>query len=279
MDDVADIRKMYDEHWDKEDIRLERHQLERDITVRYLGKYLPPKGRILEIGAATGFYTLHLARRGYDVLATDLSPAMVSGLEKRVAEAGLGGCVRCEARDARDLSGISENAFDAVLLMGPLYHLVEKEDRLLALRQAFACLKSAGVLFSAFVSRFGILGDLVSGMPRCIHAGKELDFLVEHGFDTPDYPENVNAATGLKGAFRGYFATVQEIAPLHAEAGFETLAVAGVEPAISADDESYNRLEGETRRLWLDLLSKISTEPSMVASSRHMLYVGRRPGA
>ncbi len=64
---------------------------------------------------------------------------------------------------------------------------------------------------------------------------------------------------------------------MHASAGFETITLAAVEPAISADDESYNRLEGRQRELWLDLLYEISTEKSILGASRHMLYVGRKP--
>jgi hypothetical protein len=63
---------------------------------------------------------------------------------------------------------------------------------------------------------------------------------------------------------------------LHEALGFETLVVAGVEPGISADDESYNRLPAEQRRLWLDLLYEISAERSIVGASRHLLYVGKK---
>ena len=49
-----------------------------------------------------------------------------------------------------------------------------------------------------------------------------------------------------------------------------------LEPAISADDESYNALHGKQRELWLNLLFEVSAEPSMLASSRHLLYIGRR---
>ena len=63
---------------------------------------------------------------------------------------------------------------------------------------------------------------------------------------------------------------------MHEAVGFRTLQVAAVEPAISADDESYNALDGKQRELWLDLLFEMSAEPSMLASSRHLLYVGRR---
>jgi hypothetical protein len=55
VDDITDIREMYNANWEKEDDRLLRHQLERDITWRYLEKYLTTPGmKVLEIGAATG---------------------------------------------------------------------------------------------------------------------------------------------------------------------------------------------------------------------------------
>ncbi len=77
-DDIHDIQQFYDspESIAHEADRLFRHQLERDITLRYFETYLPDAGRILEIGAATGAYTLWLAQRGYHVTAVDLSPGL-----------------------------------------------------------------------------------------------------------------------------------------------------------------------------------------------------------
>lgn len=268
MDDVSDIRDMYNAGWEIEDSRLERHQLERDITWRYLDTYLPPSGRILEIGAGTGQYTQELARRGYDVLAVDVAPNLVARATERAAAAGLSERIKFRVGDARSLAGVPEDAFDAVLLMGPLYHLVVRQDRLLALERAFACLKPGTVLFSALLSRFGILGDCLKRTPHWIERDAEVRSIMAHGRDPEDRPGK---------GFRGYFATFDEIAPLHEQAGFETLVLAGAEPAISADDESYNRLEGKRRRLWLDLLFNVSAEPSLVASSRHLLYIGRKP--
>lgn len=268
MDDVSDIRDMYDANWDREDSRLQRHQLERDITWRYLERYLPASGRVLEVGTGTGHYTLELARRGYEVLAVDLAPELVRRVKERVTAAGLQGRVEVSLADGRCLAGVAEDAFEAVLLMGPLYHLVRREERLLALQRARACLRTGGILFSAFLSRYGCLGDqLRKGAPRGEQYA-EFESIVRCGCQP--------ARRGQGQGFRGYWATVEEIAPLHTEAGFEAIVVAGVEPAISADDESYNRLEGRQREFWLDLLFRVSAEPSMVASSRHLLYVGRR---
>ncbi|MCD4707619.1 MAG: class I SAM-dependent methyltransferase [Candidatus Sabulitectum sp.] len=267
-DDIGDIRDFYNCSVTMEDGRLQRHQLEYDITLRFFDKYLPPSARILEIGAATGAYTVHLARRGHSICAVDLSANLIEKCEEQVNSAGLQKSVSFAVADARDLSGIAESDYDAVLLMGPLYHLVEESDRLLVLTQSMSRLKPGGLVFSSMISRFGIMGSLLKDYPHWIEDQAEVWSLVEKGREPEDAP---------KGGFRGYFSTLSETRLLHESAGLQTLVFAGAEPAISADDESYNQLEGKRRELWLDLFFHISTEPSMVASSRHLLYIGRKP--
>jgi S-adenosylmethionine-dependent methyltransferase len=266
-DDISDIAAMYDGSVETEHSRLERHQLEFDITWRYLSEYLPPAGSILEIGAATGRYTLPLCRRGYSVTAVDLSAALLEECRRRLTTEGLDEQAQFVVADARDLHALAGTEFDAVLIMGPLYHLVFEEDRREALRQATDRLRHGGLLFSAFLSRLGILGDMMRKMPEWIERREEVRSLLLNGRRQDDAP---------RGGFRGYFARVSEIRPLHEALGIRTLALAGVEPAISADDESYNKLQGSQRDLWLDLLLEVSTEETTVAASRHLLYIGRK---
>jgi S-adenosylmethionine-dependent methyltransferase len=267
-DDIQDIRDYYNADLAYESARLQVHQLERDLTWRYFTDYLPKQGLILEIGAATGAHTLWLARHGYTVVAVDIAEKGLEENRKTLTEAGLQEQVNFRMDDARTLKTVPEADFDAVLLMGPLYHLVELADRQKAVQQAVARLRTGGMLFSSFISRFGILGDLLKNVTGWIEELEEVHTIIERGRDPADYH---------KGQFRGYFATTEEIIPLHEQTGMQTLVLAGVEPAISADDESYNRLEGRQRQLWQDLLYRISREPSMVASSRHLLYIGRKP--
>ena len=111
------------------------------------------------------------------------------------------------------------------------------------------------------------MGDLIKNVPEWIEDHAEVQSILEQGKDPPHLPG---------GGFRGYFVRVSEIAPLHESIGFETLDVAGVEPGISADDESYNRLQGKQRELWLDLFCRISTEKTIIGASRHLLYIGRK---
>jgi SAM-dependent methyltransferase len=156
------ISAYYDSDPDRETRRLEQHQLEYDLTWRYLEKYLPSQGSILEVGAATGNYTLPLAKRGYTVTAVDMSAALLEECRRRLAAEGLEKQVRLLVADARDLGDVAENGFDAVLLMGPLYHLVEEADRKMALKAAFERLRSGGFIFSAFISRYGSKASLQS---------------------------------------------------------------------------------------------------------------------
>ena len=169
--------------------------------------------------------------------------------------------------DARNLSKVTAKGFDAVLLMGPLYHLIEKADRLLALREAYNRLRRGGIIISAFISRLGTLSDLIKNVPEWIEDQPKAWSLIQKGRRPEGYP---------RGGFRGYFVKPAEMAPLHRSVGFETLVVAGVEPVIGADDESYNKLQGKQRQLWLDLLFALSVEKSIIGASRHLLYIGRK---
>jgi S-adenosylmethionine-dependent methyltransferase len=266
VDDTSDISRFYDAGAEKENTRLEKHRLERDMTWRYLDKYLPRRGRILEVGCATGAYTIPLAKRGYSVTAIDFSPKELDICRKKVRDEQLTDKVACLVADARDLSGITDDDYDAALIMGPLYHLILEEDRLTALRQAHRHLKKGGLIFSTFVSRFGIWGDVMKDMPLYI---KDVQSVLREGRD---------AELAYKpGNFRGYFATPEEILPLHEKAGFRMLALAGIETAGMRDD-IYGGVSGKRQEMWLDLLFSISEQPSIIGASNHMLYVGVKEG-
>jgi hypothetical protein len=139
----------------------------------------------------------------------------------------------------------------------------------MALTAAISKLNPGGIFFSSHISRYGIMGDLIRNIPDWIERQDEVRSVMEQGRDPFHRPNE---------GFRGYFAKVNEIVQLHEEAGLEMLALAGVEPGISADDESYNRLHDRQRALWLDLFFEISREASILAASRHLLYVGKKRG-
>jgi S-adenosylmethionine-dependent methyltransferase len=266
-DDISDIRAFYESSVEEEDKRLVRHPIERDVTLRLLETYLPPAGRLLEIGAAGGAYTLPLARKGYTITAVELSPSLLAVCRRRVEEAGLAAKVTCIEADVRDLPGVTGTDYDAALVMGPLYHLVEEADREQAVNQVRERLKPGGLVFSAFISRYGIWGDVMRQLPHYVERTGEAHYVLEHGLDR-ELPRGV--------VFRAYYARPEEVAPLHERLGFETVALARVEPAGVLADGTYGGLEPSLREGWLDLMVAISRQPSIVGASSHLLNIGRK---
>jgi S-adenosylmethionine-dependent methyltransferase len=174
--------------------------------------------------------------------------------------------ITCLAADARDLSKVKETDFDAVLLMGPLYHLILEEDRKKAVKEAYAKMKAGGIIFSSFISRYGIWSDVMNKLPHYIEFQDNVKSILEKGWEKK-FP-------AWESTFRAYFTTVSETVPLHEQQGFKTLTIAGVEPG--GTDESYKKLSDTQRKLWLDLLFSISTEQSIIGASNHLLYIGQK---
>ena len=180
-DDLSDIAAYYSAEPEKEHQRLENHQLEYELTWRFLEEYLPTSGHLLEIGSATGRYTLELAKRGYQIMAVDLSRQNIAFCRQLLTEAGLADRVQLLVGDARLLREVPKQVFDAILLMGPLYHLVEQPDREMALQAAYDRLRPGGIIFTAFISRHGIWGDLMKNIPEWIEELHDVRSHLEKG--------------------------------------------------------------------------------------------------
>ena len=155
-----------------EDQRITRGlgQLELLRTREIVRRHLPDGPlRVLDVGGATGVHAAWLAEDGHSVHLVDPVAAQVArALESPGARAGR---ITAEVGDARKLA-FEEASFDAILLLGPLYHLTEREDRLTALSEARRVVKPEGPVFAAAISRFASLFD---GLAR--------GFLFEPGFE------------------------------------------------------------------------------------------------
>lgn len=106
-----------------EDTRLSRSKAARVeflTNVRYIESYLKPGDKILDVGAGAGEYSLYFARRGYAVCALELAENNIMAFRNKINPEDP---VELVQGNAVDLSRYADNAFDAALLFGPLYHL------------------------------------------------------------------------------------------------------------------------------------------------------------
>jgi SAM-dependent methyltransferase len=133
--------------------------LELVRTIELLADALPsPPADVLDVGGGPGVYAWRLARSGYRVHLLDVIPHHVEQAKALAAEHP-DASFTAQVGDARDLLGIADESVDVVLLLGPLYHLTDREDRLRALAEARRVVRSGGVVVAAVISRFASLLD------------------------------------------------------------------------------------------------------------------------
>lgn len=153
--DQAAVARMYDRHAAAEYERLDRslrHRAEFALTVELLAEYVTPGAAVLDVGSGPGRYAEHLLASGCRVGLTDLSAESLRLFEQRIDPHLAEGVLFCEQGSATDLGWLSADAFDVVLMMGPLYHLVGLDERLAALRGIWRVLRPGGVLVAAYIS-------------------------------------------------------------------------------------------------------------------------------
>jgi SAM-dependent methyltransferase len=134
-----------------EDSRLlVRHgQVEYLTTMRYIQKYLRQATgfKLLEVGAATGRYSLALAKSGCDVTAVELIPHNLG-----ILKAGITENMKLKAfqGNALDMNFLEDAAYDMTLVLGPLYHLFTNEDKKRVISEALRVTKPGGIVFAAY---------------------------------------------------------------------------------------------------------------------------------
>lgn len=134
-----------------EDTRLigdRGHNVEYLTTMRYIQKFLKPGYKILEIGAATGRYSIALAKMGYEVTAVDLAPKHVEIMKSKTHRLKN---FKCMVADALDLKMFEDNTFDMVLNFGPMYHLFSQKDKIQAIQETLRVAKNSGICMFAYL--------------------------------------------------------------------------------------------------------------------------------
>jgi len=234
--------------------------LELVRSLELLERFLPTSpAEILDVGRGPGTYAAHLRGRGYRVRLVDVLPVHVEEAQAAGIDAMVG--------DARHLEH-EDDSFDAVLLMGPLYHLTRRADRLAALAEARRVLRPRGRLVATAISRFASLFDGLTRERRDARFWKVIERDLrdgQHRTPDPDKPEWFTTA---------YFHHPEELRAEVVEAGFELETLVGVEgPAWLVEEQWADRTRRE--RL-LFAAHAVETEPALLGVSAHILAAARK---
>ncbi len=248
--------------------RHQRHRTEFAVTLRALREYLPPApARVADIGGGPGYYAVELAHQGYHVTLLDLSAANIALGRQKAAEAGVTLAASLTG-NALHLDGFADRSYDAVLLLGPLYHLLSEEDRRQAVREALRILRPGGLLFAAFITRFAPVRDDAVRLAMLDDHKELFRELWASGINPPgtDFTE-------------AYFAHPAEVVPFMESCGMETRLVVGVEGVAAGHEARINQLSGSAFDNWTEINYLLGQEPSLWGASDHLLYIGAGPAA
>lgn len=239
--------------------------LEFERTTELIGRFLAPAPlRVLDVGGGPGSYAAWLTARGDDVLLIDPVPLHVEQARERSLAAEIG--------DARHLR-YADAAFDVVLLMGPLYHLIGATDRAQALGQARRVLRPGGLLIATAISRFAALLDLLVRLDRLHEPG-----VLAH------VEEAVRTGVFLGHEQRlfttAFFHLPTQLRQEITAAGFQSCDVLSIEgPGFLVSDFDARWADPARRDALLSAARLVEREPEMLGAASHLLAAARAPDA
>ncbi|HUF58422.1 MAG TPA: methyltransferase domain-containing protein [Actinomycetota bacterium] len=234
-------------------------------TKELLARHLPgPPAQILDVGGGPGRYSSWLADRGYDAHLVDVVPLHV---EQATARAASGPRFTAELGDARNISAADER-YDAVLLMGPLYHLSEQEDRVQALSEARRVVRVGGLVFAAAISRFG---SLLDGLKTAALTNPDFRAIVKGDLASGQHDNPTERPEWFTTAF---FHHPDELREEIQAAGLSLEAMYGVEGPGWLLWERWD--DEQDRENILRVARAVETETTVIGVSLHFLAVSHR---
>ena len=265
-----EISQYYEEGLEAQRLSGALGQLELLRSKEIISRYLPdPPAKILDIGGGPGVYACWLARDGHEVHLVDPVPLHVE--QARRASAGQPDCpiASISLGDARKLNQPDAN-FDLVLMLGPLYHLTDRIDRILALREAYRVLRKGGYIFAVGISRFA---SLLDALDRGLLSDPEFVRIVQRDLTNGQHR---NPTAKLSYFTTAFFHHPDELAAEVAEAGFQvekTLPIEGPVALIQDLDERWD--DQDQRTQILNALRWLEDEPSILGITGHLMAIAR----
>ena len=239
----------------------------QELILRYVP---PPPAVIFDVGGGPGMYACWLARQGYEVHLIDAHPLHVELARQASQAQPEAPLAEIVIGDARSLKR-PDTSVDVVLLLGPLYHLTERPDRLKALREAHRILRPGGILFAVGISRFT---SVLDGLRQGFLDDPAFVQIVERDLTDGQHRNPMNHPDYFTTAF---FHDPKELETEVEESGFQyekTLPIEGPLWLSSYATENFN--DPGRRELYLMLMRRLEEEPSLLGVSAHLLVVARK---
>jgi SAM-dependent methyltransferase len=267
----AEILAYYEHGQERDRLAGGRQRIEYLRIWDLLERFLPAApAKLLDVGGGAGVYAIPLAAAGYEVHLIDPVPLHVEQAAA-ASQAAATPLASVAAGDARDLGAVGDG-FDAVLLLGPLYHLTSQDDRVTALREARGVLRPGGIVVAKALSRFyPVFEELAGGMPLSPEGfDGTARFLADGQYRNPG-GDPAHFTTS-------YFHRPEDLAGEIREAGLELRQLVAPSGGVKLLPGFAEYLDVPQQRDYvLSVLRLLEAEPALLGMSQNFLAIAEAP--
>lgn len=266
---ISKVKEYYDNNFEQEWKRLDDPyaRIEFFSTLYMIKKYFPKEGHVYDIASGPGRYAIELLKRGYHVSLMDLSDNNIALAKSKIESFGLM-ANKYVCGDARYLSVEKSESYDAILLMGAMYHIQSRDERIDVLKECKRLLKEDGIIIISYINSIGLLRTGVSEFASDFEDINGIYRLF--GSDKYDYNESFTNT---------YFITPEEAKDEINQSGLNLVSYAGAESFLSGLGEQMTKHYIENRKVYLNLL-KVATEKCEESkfrdSTEHLIMVCKK---
>ncbi len=258
-----DFLESYYNSYDEDGRLLSQHgQVEYITTQKYIHECLAGvrDGSILEIGAGTGRYSVALAKEGYAVTAVELIEHNIEILKSKLDGSE---SITVLQGNAVDLSFLDDNAFDLTLLLGPMYHLYTKEEKLLALSEAVRVTKPNGYILVAY----------------CMNEPTIIQYVFARGnlkkvFDNNMLTDDWHCISKPSEIFE--LIRTEEIAELDSAVPVDRIKLVASDGATNYMRELVDGMDKETFEKWVEYHLSTCERQDLIGASHHTIDILRK---
>lgn len=250
-------------NYNEEGRLLSQHgQVEYLTTMKYIRGCLSgiSDPTILEVGAGTGRYSVTLAKQGLRVTAVELVPHNLEILQSKLDGSEP---ITAMQGNALDLSDFPDACFDLTMLLGPMYHLYTREDKIQALSEAVRVTKPGGFILVAYCMNEPTVIQYVFG-------ANHLQEVLEQNLLTDDW----HCVSEPKEIFEQV--RTEDIASLDAELPVERIKLVATDGATNYMRECIDAMDEETFSKWMDYHFTICERQDLIGASHHTLDILRK---
>lgn len=254
----------YYSNYDEEGRLLSNHgQVEYRTTMKYIHETVERIGakKILEVGAGTGRYSIALAKEGFEVGAVELTDHNLYIMNSKLE--GMHN-IRTYQGNALDLSLFRDESFDITLVLGPMYHLYTKEDKLLALKEAVRVTRKGGYILVAY----------------CMNEATMIQFTFKQGniwelVDNNMLSDNFRCLSEAKDLFE--MVRIEEIDELDASfTNIQREKIIAADGATNYMRECVDAMDERTFEIWMKYHLSICERMDLIGATNHSLDILRK---